>query len=227
MIKIKLYIWIPVVLCIFIAAQCTRIKSIPTCHEDTDVLPYLFPDSLAVKKPNIYLYPEQTETLDVTLMFPVGGRLLKSEPAYQNGWHISVHTSGIINEQYRFLFYESMLPNHFQTAEGWIIAKDDLASFFQSNLEDYGFIQPEINDFLEYWMPLLDEYSFYLIFPQNRHIVDQMVILNISKHPDSVQRLLYLFKGSNSNRDDINPPQIDPFIRNGFTVVEWGGMLAE
>jgi hypothetical protein len=63
-----------------------------------------------IKKPNIYIYPTEKITLDVQLIFPNGGKIIASEPEYLNGWHIRVEPSGLINNQYHFLFYEARIP---------------------------------------------------------------------------------------------------------------------
>ncbi|MFW6305827.1 MAG: hypothetical protein ACOC1N_00425, partial [Bacillota bacterium] len=105
------------------------------------ITPYM----VQADKPNIYIYPEETVTLDVELDFPNGGYVTISDPEYGNGWNdIVVDPDGTIDGEYRFLFYESDNPDFSQQEYGWVIAYDDLEEFFRNNLEDYGFRGQEI-----------------------------------------------------------------------------------
>ena len=63
-----------------------------------------------VYKPNIYIYPNEQIDLSVKLSFPMGGKIVTSIPEYGTGWNIVVDTSGLINNTYSFLFYESTQP---------------------------------------------------------------------------------------------------------------------
>lgn len=46
--------------------------------------------------------------------------------------------------------------------------------------------------------------------------------LEMTPNPDSLLRVFMVFKPIN-NKINIKEQEIKPFIRNGFTVVEWGG----
>ncbi|MFW6305828.1 MAG: dockerin type I domain-containing protein [Bacillota bacterium] len=189
----------------------------------------IFPLMDAVDKPNIYLYPEETMTLDVELEFPNGGKIAKSIPEYGNGWHdIVVEPDGTIDGEYRFLFYESQNLSMSQFDYGWIIAYDELEEFFRNNMEEYGFNEQEIDDFIDYWIEeehLPDDYEYYQIYPQLAEQIENEIILNISEEPDSIIRLIYTFVGTNNPDKKIREPEIEPFDREGFVVTEWGGIL--
>ncbi len=182
---------------------------------------------IMVFKPNIYLYPTENTTLRVSLSFPAGGRVTSSIPDYRSGWQVSVDTNGIINGKYEYLFYESSQPDVWQAKEGWLIGRVDLEQFFTANLSEYGFIGREIKDFTDYWIPKLKGYDYYEIYPQDKEIIDSVITLGITKTPDSVLRLFYLIRGTSSATDDkiSAPVDIAPFIRNGFSVAEWGVVL--
>ena len=183
-------------------------------------------DGEYLKKPNIYLYPEYELQLSVRIEFPLGGEITQSDPEYGSGWDVFVDTEGLIDHQYSCLFYECVVPTDiFQRTEGWIVEQKDLTEFFQSNLRAYGFIEHEIQDFLDYWIPLLDEKDYYEIFPQHEELIDQVVRLEFSHQPNSILRLFYLINGTDQPGADLTVPEIIPFARQGFTVVEWGGIL--
>ncbi len=123
-------------------------------------------------KPNIYLYPKTTTKMNVTLDFPNGGNVVKSIPDYNTGWNnITVEPNGKINGKYTYLFYESDNRDFSQYSEGWIVKKENLESFFRKNMSDYGFKGQEIEDFIEYWIPLLKDSNSYAVYPQlNKYI---------------------------------------------------------
>ena len=178
-------------------------------------------------KPNIYLYPTEKSQLNVNLSFPLGGKIVTSIPNYNSGWKIVVDPSGLINDKYQFLFYESDQPNIWQLDKGWIIKKTDLNTFFSNNMSKYGFQGREITDFLDYWIPRLTNSEYYEIYPQETNVVQTVIKLDISKTPDNILRLFYVIKGTNnkSNTKITLPTEPVQFIRTGFCVTEWGVIL--
>ena len=178
-------------------------------------------------KPNIYLYPTEGSQISVKLSFPIGGKIITSIPAYENGWTVNVDTLGIINNAYEYLFYESKQPDVWQLNEGWIIKRSELETFFKDNLLKHGFYGREINDFIDYWIPRLTDFKYYEIYPQESNIIEKAVKLEISKTPENVLRLYYLIKGVNSDSNNkINIPSENfQFRRSGFYVTEWGVIL--
>ena len=179
------------------------------------------------RKPNIYLYPTERSQLSINLSFPIGGKIITSIPAYKNGWTVDVDTSGIINNHYEYLFYESKQPDVWQLNEGWIIKRAELETFFKDNMLKHGFYGREIKDFIAYWIPRLTDFEYYEIYPQESNIIEKVVRLEISKTPDNVLRLYYLIKGVNSDSNNkINiPSEKFQFRRSGFYVTEWGVIL--
>jgi len=178
-----------------------------------------------VYKPNIYIYPIEKIELTVKLDFPKGGKILTSIPEYGTGWNVLVDTNGLIDNTYSYLFYESIQPDVWQRKKGWISETDDLESFFRKNLSDYGFECREIDDFIEHWIPRLDDYKYYSIYPQTKSIIEEVILLDFSKQPDNMLRLHYFISGHNQLPDALTPPTIDRFNREGYFVTEWGVVL--
>ncbi|MEI7828179.1 MAG: hypothetical protein WCI31_00345 [Prolixibacteraceae bacterium] len=184
------------------------------------------PDETEDYKPNIYLYPLSKSQVDVEISFPSGGEVTTSIPAYKNGWKVSVDTTGKINNQYDYLFYESRQPNTWQLKKGWVIRQNELKDFFVSNLSSYGFKGKEINDFTEYWLPRFKKSAYYKIYPQETAIVDKLIRLTISPKPDHLLRLHYVIKETNEPTNNLDIPTTPPkFNRQGFYVTEWGVIL--
>jgi hypothetical protein len=198
-----------------------------SCKPDETEDEYKCDTCFFVLKPNIYLYPTEKSNMSVNLSFPLGGKITTSIPFYGNGWIVDVDTSGIINNKYDYLFYESLQPNVWQLNEGWIIKKSELETFFTDNMLKHGFYGREVKDFLDYWIPRLTDFNYYEIYPQESNIIETAIKLKIYKKPDNVLRLFYLIKGVNSNSNNkINSPsEIPQFNRSGFYVTEWGVIL--
>ena len=186
---------------------------------------YRYPSFTVLLKPNIYLYPQTIIDLTVALNFPSGGNVTASEPKYINRWQVTVEPSGLIDGLYEYLFYESVQPDYGQYEAGWVVAQDGLEDFFRSNLAQTGFIQKEINDFIEYWIPLLNTSPYYAIYPQYSEQLDNMAQLIFSRPPDNLIRLIYSVREIPTNSLKLPPPHIPEFSRNGFTVAEWGVSL--
>jgi hypothetical protein len=179
-------------------------------------------ECLIALKPNIYLYPTVVTDLSVFLSFPQTGQVTVSIPEYSKGWHVRVDPNGKIDNAYTYLYYESAQPDVWQKKQGWSVAKTDLEAFFIANLKEYSFSQTEINDFTEYWLPILTEYPYFQIFPQNNDIIDPVIKLSIFRSPDNIQRLFYYIEGV-EQKTDLPVPLIDKtFSRQGFYVTEWG-----
>lgn len=178
-----------------------------------------------VYKPNIYIYPTKQLDLNVKIGFPLGGEIVTSIPDYGQEWNVTVDTNGLIDNEYRYLFYESLQPDIWQKQNGWVIKKDKLESFFRENMSAYGFKGMEIDDYIEYWIPRLVENEFYLIYPQTNEIIDEVISLDVSVQPDNILRLHYLIKGSNNENSTLTAPRIEDFKRDGYFIVEWGVIL--
>jgi len=180
-----------------------------------------------VRKPNIYIYPETTIQLELSLNFPMGGKIVTSIPEYGLGWNVTVTPEGTINDEYSYLFYESIQPDVWQMSEGWIIRKEDLKNFFTGNMALYGFSEREIKDFNEYWIPRLTGFPLFAIYPQEAFRIESVIQLNFSQQPDDVLRLFYIIKGIHEMPAImITDPKIyNYFSRDGFHVSEWGVIL--
>ncbi len=191
-------------------------KKCDTKNSDT------IPDTIMAFKPNIYIYPKNNINIKVDVSFPKGGRIVVSIPEYLNNWNVKVDSQGKIDNKYDYLFYESAQPNQWQYNTGWIIEKKKLLIFFQNNMKTYGFDNKEIKDFTDYWIPKLNEYKYYLIYPQEKQNIEKLIQLKFSIKPDNLLRLFYAIKGSNKI-EQINEHKINSnFKREDFYITEWG-----
>jgi hypothetical protein len=185
-----------------------------------------------IGKPVIYLYPTHQMTVSVSLKIP--GTIVKSDPVYpQNGWqNIQAYPNGSLlynNTYYHELFYESSVTIPIPMPEtGIVIPIKDLSQKLEKITHQLGLIPNEQQEFLNYWMPILDAthspYIFFSVLPENeKESVDHV---DISPRPDTSIAFIAYFKPL-SHPITTSPlilPQ-KPLARHGFTSVEWGGTL--
>jgi hypothetical protein len=180
--------------------------------------------SYGICKPNIYLYPESSSQVKVTLSTTRNNQITSSIPQYYNGWDVSIDPSGLIDNKYQYLFYEGNSSEHPNIKYGWSIAFSELWNFIPEKMSEYGFSQKEIKDFVDYWQVNLPKNEFYDIVPLINKAVDKKLALQIKPKPDKVLRVWFYVFPVNQKHEFI-PPQIPKFNRNGFVVTEWGVLL--
>ncbi len=200
--------------------------SIPTTTTETEDKDSTYIGAV-LRKPNIYLYPKKLVNLTITIEFPNGGYLMQTIPQYQDGWHVTVEPNGLINNRYRFLFYEGRAPDRYQYQAGWVVAGDSLFAFFSNNLKASGFSEAEIKDFIDYWIPILESDTSYAIYPQYQKDLEPIVRLKFSIPPTNLRRLIYVLRECPSTFQIKQRPVIPAFKREGFYVIEWGVVLQE
>ena len=159
--------------------------------------------------------------VDVRL-FP-NGHLTTSKPEYESRWSVRAEPDGRIEGTDGYLFYEAQVPL-VKPHAGWCVAVDNLQDFSVRVLTAYGFNDREISDFLDYWLPILNEAPFYEIRPLVNEQLDFTCPIDILPKPDNLLRLWLLFTPVNS-RSSLAEPQIPLFSRNGFVATEWGGAI--
>lgn len=182
-------------------------------------------DHIGAYKPNIYLYPEEEISIRVTFQMP--GLIQTVIPEYPGQWLVTGYPDGTIKdvdgEIYTYLFYESITwPCIYQTDEGWLIEADTRREQMKSIMLSYGFTKQETADFIEYWTVKLDQGIDYAMYPQLTSIVDIAMPMNIEPKPDSLFRLWFAFE---KNVVPSAIPASQYIERDGFTVVEWGGVI--
>jgi hypothetical protein len=181
-------------------------------------------------KPVIYLYPEKTQNVSVQVT-PTGGMTV-SDPAYNGGWNVVADTqSNLLNladqKTYPYLFWEGSGDSIYHMPErGFVVAKENIGSFFDEKLSQSGLIVKEIADFKEFWVPKMasENKPYYFVTFVDRKTIDTLAPLTITPKPDTVIRVLMDYKALdapiNVQGFDIKTPK-----RTGFVATEWGGVL--
>ena len=178
-------------------------------------------------KPVIYLYPEKEQEVNVKL--DLDGKFTFTYPEYNNGWNVTAKPDGTIisdGKEYSYLFWEGLMPTFKPDfKEGFVVKGSDSAEFLRETLSQMGLTPKEYNEFIVYWAPKLQENEYNKIYFAEEDYTDKAK-LEINPKPDSILRVFMVYEKADENT--ILPKQeIKPFERKGFTVVEWGGYLAE
>jgi len=177
-------------------------------------------------KPVIYLYPERTTDVSVKVE-PVGGMTF-SEPAYGDGWNVTAQPDGTLTDadgvRWPYLFWEGRGGLYAQPEKGWVVARGDVESFLNEKLAAQGLIADEIADFKEFWLPRMQEAPYYFVTFLGNRAMDELAPLTVLPRPDTIIRVLMDFTPL-EKPVDAQPFSIRTPARNGFTVVEWGGVI--
>lgn len=177
-------------------------------------------------KPVIYLYPNSIQNVNVKLNY--NGKLIATYPKYQDqGWSVQAFPNGkLINyvddKEYSYLFWEG--ENYWKFSEitkGFVVAGDDTALFLQEKLAQIGLSPKEYNEFIVYWLPLMQNNKYNLIHFAQEEYTENAELIIVPK-PDSMLRVFMIYK-SLDNPIKIQPQFFETFKRKGFSVVEWGG----
>lgn len=183
---------------------------------------------IMVKKPVIYLYP--TQKTDIVFSFRFNGQLQTTFPKYDKSWDVTAYPNGQIFDKKSKRFYNSLfwdgniiLPKeHYDYKDGFMVSKDNLTKFLFEKLEYIGLNNSETNDFVQYWLPILEknENNFIRFYINEDYKV--FSTNNISPKPETAIRVFMEFYNL-EKKINIPEQKLIKTERKGFTIVEWGG----
>lgn len=174
-------------------------------------------------KPVIYLYPEKETQVSVKLA-PDGG-LTCTYPAYGDGWNVTAAPDGTLTDSsgqcYNYLYWEGNISAQYDLSHGFCVKGEDTAKFLEQALAELGLNRREANEFIVYWLPLMQGNPYNVIAFQKEAYTDAAK-LSVSPAPDTLIRVFMTYKAS-ENYVELNAQELTAPSRTGFTVVEWGG----
>jgi len=180
------------------------------------------PEGVAYK-PMIYIYPEEDMEVEINVSNP--NNLGVTYPKYNEGWKVFAKKDGTIlsNErEYYGLFWEG---NNYKSSikeDGFVIKGEDTSKFLEEKLEILGLNEKEINEFMVFWLPKMEDNKYnYIRFSTNEEINEYMS-LDINPSPDTLIRVFMNYRALNKIIN-VNEQILTPVTRSGYTVVEWGG----
>jgi len=133
------------------------------------------------------------------------------------------------NNKYPYLYWSGNIDSnpYPEIKDGWIVKKSDLSSFLKNKLTEIGLNKNERKDFLDYWVPelLAKNGNYYRISFLQTNELNLLFPMTVNPAPTTVFRVFLDYDALTNKPDKSpNPETLDKLIRNGFTLVEWGGI---
>ncbi len=185
-----------------------------------------FDSQIRLEKPIIYLYPEETTKINVSLQFD--GALTTTYPKYpKDGWKVTAKPDGTLTDptgkEYYSLYWEGKPRKPLAMTNGFVVSKEEIVPFLEEKLALLGLTPREANEFIIFWLPTLEKNAFNAIHFSGNDYLEQAQ-LTITPAPETMIRIAMVFQGLDAPieipEQDLTPLQKS---RKGFTVVEWGG----
>ncbi|MBF0442317.1 MAG: hypothetical protein HQK54_10455, partial [Oligoflexales bacterium] len=181
-------------------------------------------------KPVIYFYPKKEQKVSVKVEIR-DGDFVTTYPKYdkgKKGWDIVAYPDGSLKDeadgqQYSYIYWTGMSKGFkADLSEGFVVRGEDTRKFLQETLKKLGLTPREYNEMIVYWLPYMERHKYNVIKFLASEYTDYAK-MEITPKPDSLLRVFMVFKefGEKPNiKEQKLPP---PFVRKGFSVVEWGG----
>jgi len=176
-------------------------------------------------KPIIYLYPQAPTVCSVRVT--LDGELTCTYPSHGvDGWqNFTAYPDGTLifpdGKEYYALYWEGIQNAQWDFSKGWCVRGEDTAAFLEWALREQGLTRREANEFIVYWLPLMQNNPYNVISFQTDAYTDGAA-LDVTPTPDSLLRVFMAYYPTDVEVD-IQPQALEDFVRQGFTVVEWGG----
>jgi hypothetical protein len=189
------------------------------------------------------LYPQKEQRVNVQVKIQ-NGFITYTDPVYpKGGWDVLAKPSGELkylgkeredstgkinyaNGVFPYLYYEGKVADEAieKPTKGYVKSYEELASFFDEILPKLGLNAKETKEFKEYWLKALPYASYYFIGIVPQVQLDRLEPLTITPKQDTTIRVRLYFEALDMPRS-VTEPVIKTPTRNGFTVVDWGGMV--
>lgn len=180
-------------------------------------------EDIVYYKPVIYLYPEQETKVSVDLQ--LDGKFTCTYPAYENGWKVTAFPDGTLKDgngkTYNYLYWEGQVNADFDMTKGFCVKGEDTAAFLEQALEQLGLNRREANEFIVFWLPLMEQNPYNIITFQTDAYTDAAK-LHVTPTPDTLIRVFMTWQASQTYVELV-PQELSAPQREGFTVIEWGG----
>lgn len=194
-------------------------------EKETNIIDEKNCDPDVTYKPILYLYPNSD--MNVSVHLENQDNIITSYPKYANGWDVFVNSDGTINYQnrdYYALYWDEYNNTKVDFSEGFYVNREDAIKFLEEKLDYIGLNNREANEFIMYWLPVLEQNEHSLVYFELTDEREKNNKLYISPQPDSLLRINMHIKKINGPVN-IKEQKLESFERKGFTVVEWGGTI--
>lgn len=178
-----------------------------------------------IMKPVLYLYPEAETNVEVKFAKPE--LLTTTYPKFNSSWNVKVKPNGDMYDTdgryYYALYWEAKGEKLNNFEEGFYVEKENAITFLEEKLNTLGLNERESNEFIMFWLPILEENEKSLVYFETTENLENKNKLIISPKPDSLLRINIHVKKVKT-RTSIKEQALPHFERKGFTAIEWGGI---
>lgn len=176
-------------------------------------------------KPIIYLYPKEQTELIVKLVNKE--KIICSYPKYKEGWKVLANPDGTLidtetNRQLYALYWEGKSMESKGITDGFVVKRSDTIKFLEEKLEILGLNYKEVEEFIVYWLPKLEQNEYNYIRFATMEEINEYMPIEFSKEPDTLIRVLMEYKGLDEYIE-VPEQKLETPTREGFVAVEWGG----
>ncbi len=180
------------------------------------------------RKPVIYLYPKKKTKISVSVELH-DAQIIAEYPKSKNGiWEIEASPRGNLvdlnsGKKYKYLFWEAEKKWGFtlDIPHADCVANKDMEIYLETSLKILGLNTREMNDFIVYWLPVLEKNPYSLIEWKTAEYT-QMAKLNIVPNPESLIRVFMVFRNSDI-LIQTNKLTLKKVKRKWYSAIEWGG----
>lgn len=177
-------------------------------------------------KPVLYLYPILPTFINVTFKYPEN--LTTTYPKYIDGWHVLANPNGDLygadGKYYYALYWEEQGNHVVDFTEGFYVTKENAIDFLEEKLTIIGLNDKERNEFIMYWLPILEKNGQSLVYFELTDERNSYSPINIQPTPNSLLRVAIHVKKVD-HYTPIREQKLSTFERVGFVAVEWGGVV--
>ncbi len=177
-----------------------------------------------IAKPVLYLYPKKTTKVTITFEHPEF--LQTTYPKYDASWEVKAHSNGDLYDKsgayYYALYWDEAKVHSVDFSTGYYVEKDNAIEFLEKKLSYIGLSRREANEFIMYWLPILEKNKKSLVYFELTEERNSYNRININPKPDSLLRVVIHIKKVDS-KVEIPKQSLTKLQRKGFVAVEWGG----
>ena len=177
-----------------------------------------------IAKPILYLYPEKKTKVNITFQHPE--YLETTYPKFIKSWDVVAYPNGDLydnnNKYYYGLYWDEKKVHAVDFHEGFYVDKEHAIEFLEEKLNFIGLNDRERNEFIMYWLPILEKNEKNLVYFELTDERESVNAIKISPKPDSLLRIVIHVKKVN-DKVSVKEQKLVSFKRKGFVAVEWGG----
>lgn len=183
-------------------------------------------DPAIAYKPILYLYPETKTNIKVN--FAKEENLTTTYPKFNKEWQVTAYPNGELydssNNNYYALYWEEKDYSKVDLSEGFYVSSSNAIEFLEEKLTILGLNSKERNEFIIYWLPILEKNEHNLVYFELTEQLQKENELIITPQPDTLIRIRMHIKQVDK-KTNIKEQQLTKQARVGYTAVEWGGVI--